>query len=236
MGKCDIVMRTRLKFCGIRTVAEALSAADAGADAIGIVQIASARRYVPPDAARKIIAALPPFVVPVLLFANTDPDTVRTSALSVGAKTVQLVGDETPDDVAAMTSALRVIKSIKVEQGHFAGEINQWLAARRELGLANLIALLAESPGTQGGSGKLNNFPEIQTALDALDDASMPLIVAGGLTPTNVASVVTRLRPWAVDVSSGIEKTAGMKDLDLMHHFAAQVALADQTDGDLDAA
>lgn len=220
-------MRTRVKFCGIRTVAEALAAANAGADAVGIVQIPSARRYVPADTARKIIAQLPPFVVPVLLFANTDPDTVRSTAVSLGAKTVQLVGDETPDDVAAMTSSLRVIKSIRVEPGNFSADINDWLDARRDLDLVNLIGLLAESPGTQGGSGKLNNFDEIETALDSLEDEAMPLIVAGGLAPTNVASVVQKLRPWAVDVSSGIEKVVGSKDSDLMTAFIAEVGKAD---------
>lgn len=220
-------MRTRIKFCGIRSVTEALAAADAGADAIGIVQIPSARRYVPADLAKKIIAELPPFVVPVLLFANTDPDTVRTTAVSIGAKTVQLVGDETPDDVAAMTSTLRVIKSIRVEPGNFVADVNNWLDAADELGLTNLIGLLAESAGTQGGSGKLNNFDEIETALDILDNAAMPIVVAGGLSPTNVGPVVQKLRPWAVDVSSGIEKTIGVKDTDLMNAFAAEVRKAD---------
>lgn len=223
-------MRTRIKYCGIRSVTDAVAAAGAGADAIGLVQVPSARRFVPTDTAKKIIAALPPMISTVLLFADTDPDTVRATAVSLGVKTVQLVGDESPEQVAAIGSGIRVIKSIRVSPGNFLADVQDWLDARDELDLQNLTALLAESPasaGTGGGTGVENLWDEVATALDELAEANMPLIAAGGLNPTNVGKVVSRIRPLAVDVSTGIEKTFGSKDPALMEQFMNAVRKAD---------
>ncbi len=217
--------RTRIKICGITRPEDARFAADCGADAIGLVMFAEARRAVTRKRAREIIDALPPFVTPVALFVNADPREVIDTAADLGIRHVQLHGDETADDVEALRD-LAVVKAIRVNSDGFKFELDQWRREIAERRLTNLAALALEtsSGSAIGGSGIANDWGKIAAHCAAGDFESLPpIIAAGGLTPASVASVVREIRPWAVDVSSGVEETFGQKSPILLAAFCAAV-------------
>jgi phosphoribosylanthranilate isomerase len=212
----------RVKLCGMMTPADAAAAAEAGADAIGMILHANAPRRISPEVAAEIVRILPPFVLPVGVFVDAGDQIVLDTAKRLGLATVQLHGCETPADVATI-APLRVIKAVKVA----AATIRQTLAGWREAVAAgeitNLSALLLEAPtAAAGGTGEENDFGLIETLLGEGAFAGLPpIIVAGGLRPDNVGPVVRRLRPYGVDVSSGIEESRGKKSLAKMRAFAA---------------
>lgn len=205
--------------------ADASLAAAAGADAIGMIFHPPAKRNIAIERAMQIVATLPPFVTPVGVFADATPAQVIDVAGAVTLRTVQLNGNETPDDVAAM-ARLRVIKAIRVSREGLKNELAPWRAA----GLKNLIGLLMEPGGTgvAGGSGVANDWTTIATEIAAgTFDLLPPIIAAGGLTPETVADVVKALHPWAVDVSSGVEATVGEKSPEKVTAFVQAVRDAD---------
>lgn len=202
--------------------ADARAAADAGADAIGMILHANARRKIDIPTASAIVAALPPYVTPVGVFVDAPPQLIKQMAQAVGLTTVQLHGAETIDDVAAC-APLRVIKAIKVDPGSIRVMLDDWRDAAARGRCPNLIAILLETPviGQSGGTGKANDFPLIRTLIDeGAFEGLPPIVVSGGLQPENVGAVVELLRPFAVDVSSGIEgETLGKKSVDKMRAF-----------------
>jgi phosphoribosylanthranilate isomerase len=198
--------RTRIKICGVRRVEDALAAAGAGADAVGIVMHPAAKRHVTADVARDIAGALPAFVTPVLLFVDADVAHVMNTTRDLGLRHVQLNGDESPENVANL-APFRVIKAIKVDTD-FGKTLATWRDAVARLDLRNLVGLVLETArtGKAGGSGVENDWNAVERAAkDGLFQGLPPVIAAGGLSPTNVSAVVRRLRPYAVDVSSGVE-------------------------------
>jgi phosphoribosylanthranilate isomerase len=211
--------RTRIKICGVRRVEDALMAARLGADAIGMVFHEPAFRYCRPEIAREIVARLPPPVTGVGLFMNDGLTRIREVVAMTGIRCIQLHGEESPQDVAAL-APLQVIKTLRLDRADPAAALAPWRTSRP----TNVVAILLETPGSAGGSGEENDWPLIRRALDArLLDSLPPLVVAGGLRPTNVASVVTLLRPWAVDVSSGVEEVKGQKSPTLVEAFICAV-------------
>lgn len=200
---------------------DAADACAAGADAVGIVFFPRSPRCVTIEAARDILAATAPLVTAIGLFVNAPVGEIRDVAQLLGLTHVQLHGDESPAEVAAL-APLRVLKAIRFSPARIA----TW---RNSLP-ANLIGLLLETPtagedGVPGGTGIENDW----SAIAASDLAGLPpLFLAGGLSAGNVASVVRRLRPYAVDVSSGIEVTKGIKSRQKMLDFAAAVRTADE--------
>ena len=173
----------------------------------------------------EILRVLPPMVTPVALFVNAEPQRVRQVAVELGIRTVQLHGDEPPESLAELKN-LTVIKAVRCDPKNLASVLETWREAAARWN--NLSALLLETANTTapGGSGVENDWAGIEAILKS-QAALPPLIAAGGLTPENVATVIKRLRPYAVDVSSGIEQSRGIKSVDKMRWFEAEVRNAD---------
>jgi phosphoribosylanthranilate isomerase len=164
-----------------------------------------------------------PFVTPVGVFVDSSAPQIKELATTLGLSVVQLSGNETPDDVAALRP-LRVIKAIRVVRGHLQVALQHWHGAK------NIIGLLME-PGTTnepGGTGVANDWDEVIKAQQAGAFAQLPpLIAAGGLKPENVGDVVRRVRPFAVDVSSGVESERGLKSEEKIVAFIHNVRAED---------
>ncbi len=199
----------RVKICGIRRLPDALAAVDAGADAVGLNFWRPGRRYVPPEVARQIARALPPFVSKVGVFVDEDPEKVREIAARVGLDTLQLHGTETPDVCAAFD--LPVIKSIKVRGPESLADLGRYRVA------AFLLDTHVPGAAAPGGSGQTFDWSLAARAREA-----GPVILSGGLTPENVEEAIRQARPYAVDVASGVE-TDGEKDPVKIRAFVARV-------------
>ncbi|MEW6727143.1 MAG: phosphoribosylanthranilate isomerase [Bacillota bacterium] len=192
----------RVKICGIRDEITAQAAVEAGADALGFVFAPSPRR-IEPEAARAIIAGLPPFVCAVGVFVDAPAEAVRAIAARCGLQVLQFHGNEPPDYCTSFDRP--VIKALR-----FCGPDD--LARIRGF---DVRAVLVDTfvPGQAGGTGRALDWAKLRGL-----DWPRPLVLAGGLTPENVASAVAAVRPWAVDVSSGVE-TGGAKDHEKIRAF-----------------
>lgn len=209
--------RTRIKFCGMTRPQDALAAAEAGADAIGMVLHANSPRKIGRDVARQILQELPAFVTPVGLFVDAPADVILETANDLGLRHIQLHGNE-PSSIFASLKGRAVIKAIRVTRGTPAINLNPW----REAGLSGLLL------DSGAGSGIENDWQMLRTMLDSGAFKGFgSLLMAGGLTPENVAPVVRLLRPWAVDVSSGIESSPGIKSREKMQAFVEAVRSAE---------
>lgn len=191
-------MQPRIKICGITRVEDALAAARLGADAVGLVFYAGSPRAVTPQRAREIIDALPPFVVPVGLFVNADAAAVRDTLAVAPVQLLQFHGDETPDFCAGFGRPF--LRALRVRAG---ADLLQY---SREFHAAKGLLLDAWVEGVHGGTGATFDWSLIPP------DLPLPVILSGGLNPDNVEQAVRRVRPWAVDVSSGVESAKGIKD------------------------
>ena len=202
-------MFPRIKICGITRVEDGLAAAHAGADAIGLVFAAQSPRRVSLEQARAISAALPPFVTTVALFVNPAHDLVQEVVEQVHPGCVQFHGDEPPAYCAGF--GVPWLKAARVRPGD---DLLQFAA---RYAAAQGLLLDAYSPNAHGGTGACFDWSLIPK------DLPRPLVLAGGLTPDNVAEAVCRVRPWAVDVSSGVEAAPGVKDALKMAAFVNAV-------------
>lgn len=194
---------TRIKICGITNVEDALQAAACGADALGFVFFDKSPRCVSPEQAREIIARLPPLVTTVGLFVNEKPQTIRDIVAFCQLDRVQLHGDENPD--ACVLPPLKVIKALRVKDAASLARADEYPVD---------LLLDAWSDQVYGGSGHSFDW---QLARDLA--ARRPIILAGGLRPDNVAEAVARVKPYAVDVSSGVELSPGRKDHEKVAEF-----------------
>ncbi|HEV8209982.1 MAG TPA: phosphoribosylanthranilate isomerase [Vicinamibacterales bacterium] len=183
-----------VKICGMTRVEDAMAAVDAGAGAIGFIFWPASPRFIDPHRARKIAAMLPPFVTAVGVFVNQPLDYVNGVSSLVRLGAVQLHGDETPAFAAAVTSP--VIKAMSLG----AGDVQAWPAEVR-------LLLDVHDPAVRGGTGRTIDWT---AAADVA--AQRQILLAGGLTPDNVADAVARVRPFGIDVSSGVERAPGIKD------------------------
>ena len=214
--------RTRIKFCGITSSADAVAAAAAGADAIGLVLGANSSRRITIEQAMQILAALPPLITPIALFADSYAAEVTRIVQILHLTHLQLHGNEPPEFLAQLPN-VKILKVIHVEKSTFADTLKRWKGTR-------VAALLLETPGTTGGSGIENDWETVVAAKQSGQlDGLPPIIAAGGLRPDNVAAVIRQLRPFSVDVSSGIESAPGIKSVEKMTAFAAAVRSADET-------
>lgn len=216
--------RTRIKICGVTRAEDAAAAAAAGADAIGMIFHPPAPRNISVDRARQIVAALPPFVTPVGVFVDAASEEVLDTAAQLGLRTVQLNGDQAADDVAEL-EGLSVIKAIRVSRATLRDELAKWKRERP----VNLAAFVMEpaNTGHAGGSGVANDWSAIADEIAAGTFKDLPpIIAAGGLKPETVAEVVKTIRPFAVDVSSGVEQSLGVKSREKIHQFVAAVRQA----------
>jgi len=191
-------MRTRVKICGITRVEDAVAAARCGADAIGLVFYGDSPRAVTPRQARTIAAAVPPFVSVVGLFVDARPEEIRAVLDAVPIDLLQFHGDESPELCAGFNR--RYIKAVRMREGIDLGEY----ATRYETAAGLLLDTY--EPGVAGGTGVSFDWSRVPR------EAKKPIILAGGLTPDNVAEAVRLTRPYAVDVSGGVESAKGIKD------------------------
>lgn len=205
-------MRTRVKICSITRLEDARAAVMAGADAIGLVFDPRSPRIVTVDQARAIAAAVPPFVTVVGLFVNADAAMIRDVLSRVPISLLQFHGSETPE--ACRLYGRPYIKAIPMRE-----DVNLHAEEKR---FGDAVGLLLDTftPGEAGGSGKTFDWSRIPS------DRAKPVILAGGLTPDNVGEAIRRVRPHAVDVSSGVEVKKGIKD---PHKIAAFINAVRET-------
>jgi phosphoribosylanthranilate isomerase len=206
---------TRIKCCGMTRVEDALLAARLGADAIGLVFTARSKRQITLARAREIVAALPPFVGTVALFMDDDADLVRQVIEEVRPTLLQFHGSEIDD--WCMQFGRPFLKAIAMGEGAAA------LLRLHDYPHAAGLLLDGHGLGEAGGSGKAFDWSLLPGEL------TQPTILAGGLHPGNVADAVRSLRPWAVDVATGIESAPGIKDPDKLRAFMGAVREADAT-------
>lgn len=190
--------RVRVKICGITRIEDALHAAAEGADAIGLVFHRDSPRAVTAETARAIAGAVPPFVARTGLFVNADAALVRSVLESVPLDLLQFHGDEPAEYCRAFGRTY--IKAIRMAAGVDLAALESRYAD------AAAVLLDTHVPGTPGGTGRTFDWGLVPVA------RRLPVILAGGLTPQNVGDAIRRARPWAVDVSGGVEAGRGVKD------------------------
>lgn len=207
--------RVRVKICGVMSLAEARSAVEAGADALGFNFWPESPRFIEPSTARSIIASLPPFVSKVGLFVNEEADRIADAVASSGVDGVQLHGHEEPDFCARLRVSDRLrgitlIKAVRVETE----------ADLERIGLYPVSAILLDSKvkGRFGGTGEHFDW---RLAVKAKELA--PIILAGGVKAENAREAITSVRPFALDVCSGVESSPGVKDPEKIRAFMAEV-------------
>ena len=205
-------MRTRIKICGITRSEDAQAAARAGADAIGLVFYPPSPRFLSLEWARELRSELPPFVMPVALFVNPSAAEVFTVLERVRPAMLQFHGEETP--VFCAQFGVPYLKACRVRPGV---DLLEYL--RPFSGAAGW--LLDSHVEEYGGVGESFDWSLVPA------ERSHPLVVSGGLSSENVATAVRRVRPWAVDVSSGVESSKGIKDPAKIAAFISEVRNAD---------
>jgi phosphoribosylanthranilate isomerase len=205
--------RTRVKICGITRMEDALAAAAAGADAVGFVFHAPSPRAVTPEAAREMVLAMPPFVSRVGLFVDAAPETVAAILDTVPLDLLQFHGDECPADCDALGRPY--LKAVPMAPG------TDPVAYMDAYPHAAGFLLDSHGNGRTGGTGMTFDWDRIPR------DLRHCLVLAGGLNPENVADAVRRVRPWAVDVSTGVEARPGIKDPARMQAFVDEVKRVD---------
>lgn len=205
---------TRIKICGITRLEDARSAARYGADAIGLVFHESSDRCVEPDTARALIAALPPFVTAVGLFLDAPAERVRAILEAVPLDELQFHGREPADYCRAFDRPY--VKALGM-----AGEIDV-TAAAADYPDARGVLVDSHAPGQDGGTGEVFAWERLPAERD------FGLILAGGLSPDNVTEAVRCVQPDAVDVSSGVEQSRGIKDEVRMREFIEEVRRGDR--------
>ncbi len=191
-------MRTRVKICGFTRPEDALFAARAGVDAIGLVFYPPSPRNISIKTARDIVSRLPAFVTVVALFVDADEAFIRDVLAQVPVDCLQFHGDETPEQCRKY--AKPYIKAIRMREDLHLADIE------KQFSDASALLLDTYHPGIQGGSGEAFNWEWIP------ERCSLPVILAGGLTVENAAQAVKTVRPYALDVSSGVEQAKGIKD------------------------
>lgn len=199
----------RSKICGITRIEDALLAAEAGADAIGLVFYAPSPRAVDVIRAQAIVAALPPFVTTVGLFVNAGRGEVERILDAVPLDLLQFHGDETAADCSGYRRPY--IKALRVRPG------DDVRARCAEFPEAAGILLDTFVPGVPGGTGEAFDWSLVP------EQPGCPIILAGGLTAENVSAAIRQVRPWAVDVSGGVEASKGVKDVARVRAFIEAV-------------
>ncbi|MBU0759548.1 MAG: phosphoribosylanthranilate isomerase [Candidatus Omnitrophica bacterium] len=211
--------RVRVKFCGITSSGDAEKAIEAGADSLGFVFFKDSPRYVTPEYAEAIIKTLPPFVTGVGVFVNEDLRFIEDCVEKCGLSAVQLHGDESPEYCLRFKNlnmkGVKLIKGIRVKDEESTRSIED----------CNADAILLDSykADMYGGTGKVFD-PSLAMLAKEYDRR---LIISGGLNPDNVREMIKEIRPYGVDVSSGIESSPGKKNVELMEEFIREVRITE---------
>lgn len=202
-------MRTRVKICGLTREADIQAAVAAGADAVGLVFYAPSPRYVNIKTAHKLVQCVPPFVTVVGLFVDARRDEIEQVLQQVRIDLLQFHGEETVAECEGFNKPY--IKAIRVaEQTDIRAEIEKYPSASG-------VLLDSYQQGVPGGTGMSFDWARIPPKL------AIPVILAGGLTPDNVAGAIRQVRPYAVDVSGGVERDKGIKDPHKIDRFIHEV-------------
>jgi len=201
-------LRTRIKICGITRLQDALHAVNSGADALGFVFYAKSPRYITPAAAAEIINKLPPFVTAVGLFVNAEQTYIDEVVQVCGLDVIQLHGDESPAFCTLQTK--RVIKAVAIAEPNDLGKVASYPCT---------ILLDAKAPeGVYGGTGQSFDWGLLKNL-----HHQYPLMIAGGLNAENINQALDSFDWFAVDVSSGVESSKGIKDKEKMNLFCTKV-------------
>jgi phosphoribosylanthranilate isomerase len=225
MDEAPLTHRTRIKICGLTREQDVDAAVAAGVDAIGFVRYPKSARVVSIDRAVELARRLPPFVTPVLLYVNADPQQVRDESARLGLSLVQFHGDETPQQCLDAThdGARAFLRAARIPLGPQAADFDLVKYAS-QFHRAHTILLDAHVEG-YGGAGQTFNWSLLPPSVNC------HLVLSGGLTPANVTDGILQLRPrcktLSVDVSSGVEVSKGIKDAGKIHQFVAAVRAAD---------
>jgi phosphoribosylanthranilate isomerase len=210
-------MRIRIKICGLTDPADLRAAADAGADAVGFNFYPKSSRFVDPNAAGPLVRSTPPFVEPVGVYVEATADEMRATANRLGLRAVQWHGEGLPPD--GDLGQLRLYVAARVRCEGCLESIRNVVASRGAAGSPIAAVLIdAHVPGQFGGTGQTAPWQ-----LLAGFDPGVPVILAGGLTPENVAQAIRIVRPYGVDVASGVESSPGRKDAEKMRRFVEAV-------------
>jgi phosphoribosylanthranilate isomerase len=207
-----MTLRTRIKICGLTREDDVDAAVAAGADAIGFVLYPKSARFVTAERAAALAARLPPFVTPVLLWVNAGPDEIRDGAVRIPHAVHQFHGDETPADCRA--AGRPYLRAVRMAPGVDLLDC----ASRFSDAQALLLDAFVEG---YGGGGKVFDWSLVVRSVPR------PVVLSGGLHASNVIEGILAVRPWAVDVSSGVERDKGIKDADAMRRFCDAVRQAD---------
>jgi phosphoribosylanthranilate isomerase len=212
------MQRTRVKICGLTRIEDVQAACALGADAVGFVCYAGSPRHVAPEQLARLAAGVAPFVTPVLLFVNAAADAVRAALAVVPHALLQFHGDE--EHEFCRSFGRPYLRAVAVGTGV------DLLNCERQYPSA--AAVLADAPSAAfGGSGQTFDWDR----LPAPAERTLPLVLAGGLQPDNVGAAIGRVRPHAVDVSSGVEQARGVKSVERMRSFLAAVRRANDESG-----
>jgi len=215
----------RVKVCGITNVEDALVAVEAGADALGFIFVENTPRFVTPEQVEPIVRRLPPFVTPVGVFWDHPRGHVKAVAETCGLRALQFHGDETPEDLAGYD--VPVIKTIKMPPASTIEGLPEYrlgvtIDALKFRGVVAAVLLDTTARWSEGEARE-----PIEWRRAAMRGPAHPrLILSGGLTPDNVARAVEVVRPYAVDVNSGVEARPGRKDPDKVRRFVAEARRA----------
>jgi phosphoribosylanthranilate isomerase len=205
--------RTRIKICGLTRESDVDAAVEAGADAIGFVLYEKSPRYLSALRVGELARRLPPFVTPVMLLVNADAQSIAQAVEAVPHALLQFHGDETPADCEA--AGRPFFRAARMAPGF------DLLDFALSFSAAQAMLVDAHVEG-YGGGGQVFDWGLLPQGL------SRPMILSGGLHAGNVAEGIVRVRPWAVDVSSGVESAKGIKDAGLMRQFCQAVQMADR--------
>jgi phosphoribosylanthranilate isomerase len=221
MGKRFMGRGIRVKICGITCVEDLDAAVEAGADAVGLNFHPTSPRFVPAERAITLVERLPPFVEPVAVFVKKTVREAAATANPAGMRTIQIHGGS-PETINAFPA--RYIPAFQLRDRADLVAIDAYLeTCRQASALPAAILVDGHAPGLHGGTGQ-------RAPWDLLADwrPLVPLLLAGGLTPDNVAEAVRRVKPWAVDVASGVESSPGRKDAEKMRRFVEAARAAER--------
>jgi phosphoribosylanthranilate isomerase len=217
---------TWTKICGITNLEDALTAVDAGADALGFVFYESSPRRIDPEAARKIVKELPEMIEKVGVFVNQTEESICVLADAAGLTAVQLHGDNEDPHVADLIAErrphLKVVVSISMHHPKPEGWAMMW-----HPDVVHAFLVDSGNSSNYGGTGKTFDWQASQRSIEEIARLGR-VVVAGGLTPGNVTAAIRMLRPWGVDVASGVETRPGKKDREKVRAFVAAVRMGEK--------
>jgi len=217
---------TWTKICGITNLEDALTAVDAGADALGFVFYESSPRRIDPEAARKIVKELPEMIEKVGVFVNQSEESICVLADAAGLTAVQLHGDNEDPHVADLIAErrphLKVVVGISMQHPKPEAWAMMW-----HPDVVHAFLVDSGNSSNYGGTGKTFNWQASQRSIAEIARLGR-VVVAGGLTPGNVTAAIRLLRPWGVDVASGVETRPGKKDREKVRAFVAAVRMGEK--------